>query len=198
VSRTAAAILALAPALAWAAPEEFLVDRAHTTPGFEVLHLGISTQRGRFERTQGRIVLDREAGTGSMEIEIDARTVTTGNSILDAVLRSEDFFDVERFPTIAFRGARFEFEKGVPRRVHGELTLLGKARPVTLEVERFGCTRLPFFVRTTCGADASARVSRGAFGMSSYSLYIGDEVRIVIQIEAVKVEAPAEPAISGG
>ena len=78
------AVLAL-PALA--APEDFVVDPPTPTPSFEVSHLGISTQRGRFERTTGRIVLDREAGTGTIEIVIDASTVSTGNAMLDAVLR---------------------------------------------------------------------------------------------------------------
>ena len=96
------------------------------------------------------------------------------------------------------RGERGPGEGGVPRRAQGELTLLGVCRPVTLAIEHFGCTRLPFFLRTTCGADVVATLSRAAFGMTSYPQFIGDEVRVVIQIEAVKVEAPAEPPAAGG
>ena len=194
-----ACVLASLGALpAAAANEEFTIDRAHTSPGFEVLHLGISTQRGRFEKTTGKIVLDRDAGKGSIDINIDTTSVSTGASTLDAVLRGEDFFNVERFPSIAFHSETMEFEKGVPKRAQGELTLLGVTKPVTLEIERFGCTRLPFFVRTTCGADVVAKLSRSAFGMSRYLMYIADEVKIVIQIEAVKNEPAAEPAPSGG
>lgn len=194
----ALACLGLTAQCAWAAPEEFTIDRAHTYPGFEVLHLGISTQRGRFERTSGTIVIDREAGTGTVDIVIDTTTVSTGNAVLDGALRGEDFFDSERFPAITFHADRVEFEHGAPRRAQGNLTLLGVTRGVTLQIERFGCTRLPFFVRTTCGADAIARIDRTDFGMSRYRAFIADEVRIVIQIEAVKVEAAVEPSPSGG
>lgn len=195
----AAACAALSRAgAAAAAPEEFVIERAHTYPGFEVVHLGISTQRGRFDRTTGKIVLDREAGTGAVEIVIDAPSVSTGYSQLDAVLRGEDFFDVEKYPRITFRSSRVEFEKGVPKRAVGELTLLAATKPVTLAIERFGCTRRPFLVRTTCGADASATISRSAFGMDRFSAFVADEVRIVIQVEAVKTEPAVEPPASGG
>lgn len=197
----APAALAAAAALAGpalAAPEEFIVDRGHTFPTFEVLHLGISTQRGRFERTTGRIVLDREARTGTLTIEIDTRSVSTGNPLLDEALRGEDFFAVDKHPKMVFEAGRMEFEKGEPRRAQGELTLLGVRRPVAISIERFGCTRRPFFVRTTCGADVVATLSRSAFGMTSYPAFIGDEVKVVIQIEAVKTEPAVEPPPAGG
>jgi len=181
-----------------AASEEFLVDPSHTYPLFEVRHLGISTQRGRFEKTEGRIVLDAQAGRGTIDIVINATTVSTGNRLLDAQLKGEDFFDVERFPTITFRSTRLEFEKAQPKLAVGELTMLGITQPVTLVVEKYGCTRLPFFVRLTCGADVAATISRSAFGMKSYANFIGDEVRIAVQIEAVKQERAAEPASAGG
>ena len=200
ITRSAAltALTALLALPVLAATEEYTIDKAHTSPGFEVLHLGISTQRGRFEKTTGKIVLDREAGQGSIDIVIDTTSVSTGATLLDGVLRGDDFFNVERFPTIAFHSKSMEFEGGVPKRALGDLTLLGITKPVTLAIERFGCTRLPFFVRTTCGADVSTRLSRTAFGMSRYLTYISDEVKIVIQIEAVKNEPAAEPAPSGG
>ncbi len=191
-----AALLALQGARA--APEEFTVDRAHTFPAFEVLHLGISTQRGRFDRTSGRITLDRAAGQGTIDVEIDTAAVSTGNGSLDAALRGEDFFHVEKHPRMVFRSKQLQFEEGVPRRVTGELTLLEATLPVTLEIERFACTRLPLLVRTTCGADLSATLSRAAFGMGSYAKFIGDEVRIRIQVEAFKVEPAAQPPAPGG
>ena len=71
---------------------------------------------------------------------------------------------------------------------------------MTLLINRFACTRKPFLVRTTCGADIVATISRSAFGMTSYAMFIGDEVRLVIQIEAVKEEPAPAPstAPSGG
>jgi polyisoprenoid-binding protein YceI len=186
------------PPVALAATETYTIDPAHTMPGFEVSHLGISTQRGRFERTAGTIALDREAGSGAVAIEIDAASVTTGTSKLDVTVRGEDFLDAANHPHITFHAERFKFEKDVPVSAEGELTLLGVTKPVTLSITHFACTRKPFLVRTTCGADASATISRSAFGMSRFASFLGDDVRIVIQVEAVKEEAAAAPTSSGG
>ncbi len=192
----AAAALAVLPALA--APEEFVVEAGHTFPRFAVSHLGISTQHGRFDRSSGRVVLDREAGTGTIEVAIDARSVSTGNPALDAVIRGEDFLDAARFPEIAFRARSIDFEGSVPRRAAGELTLAGRTRPVVLEIVRFGCTRLPFLVRLTCGADAVASLRRSEFGMAAFAGLVGEEVRLEIQVEAVRQEPAAAPAPAGG
>jgi polyisoprenoid-binding protein YceI len=197
-ARAGLCVLAACAASVHAAPEEFVVDPGHTYPSFEVRHLGISTQRGRFEKTKGRIVLDRAAGTGAIEIDIDTTTLSTGNRLLDAQLKGDDFFDIEKFPAITFRSTQVELDKGELKRAQGSLTMLGVSQPVTLDVEHFGCTRLPFFVRLTCGADAVAHVSRTAFGMSRFTSFISDDVRIVIQIEAVKQEPAQEPAPAGG
>jgi polyisoprenoid-binding protein YceI len=195
VARIALALVAAAaPALA---AESYVVEPGHTFPMFEVSHLGISTQRGRFERTTGRITLDRDARAGTVDIEIEAASASTGNPKLDVAVRGEDFFDAEHHPRIAFKSSRVEFDGARPARVEGSLTLLGVTRPVTLALSHFECTSKPFFVKTTCGADASATVSRAAFGMKRYASFIGDEVRIVIQVEAVK-EENASPAEGGG
>lgn len=197
-SRAAAVACLLAAPQALAAPEEFTVDPTHTYPGFAVVHLGISTQRGRFDRTTGTIVIDRVTGKGSIEIAIDTPSISTGSSKLDAVLRGEDFFHVEQHPRIAYKSNALEFESGVPRKAFGEFTLLGVTKPVTLAIDHFACTRLPFLVRTTCGADVSATISRSAFGMNRFTAFISDDVKIFIQIEAVKVEPAVEPAPAGG
>jgi len=195
--RAAALLPALLALPALGAPEEFVVEPAHTFPAFAVSHLGISTQRGRFERTDGRIVLDREAGTGSVDVSIDAASVSTGNASLDAVLRGEEFFNAARFPAVSFRARLLRFQDGVPKRASGELTLAGVTRAVEVGVERFGCTRLPFLVRLTCGADLSAIIRRSDFGMKAYAGLVGDEVRLEIQVEAVRTEPAPVPATEG-
>jgi polyisoprenoid-binding protein YceI len=196
--RALAAALAFGAPAALAAPEAFTVDPGHTFPAFEVVHLGISTQRGRFDRTSGRIEIDREAGTGRIELAIETASVSTGNKALDGVLKGEDFFDVEKHPRMTFRANRVEFDKGEPRRAQGELTMNGVTRPVALTVDRFACTRLPFLVRLTCGADVTATLKRGEFGMSRFSNFVADEVRIVVQVEAVREEPATAPPASGG
>ena len=195
--RALAAALALAAPAAFAAPEVFTVDPGHTFPAFEVVHLGLSTQRGRFDRTSGRIELDREAGTGRIELAIETASVSTGNRALDGVLRGEDFFDVERFARMTFRASAIEFDKGEPRRARGDLTMNGVTKPVALTVERFACTRLPFLVRVTCGADVTATIRRSDFGITRFANFVADEVRIVAQVEAVREEPPAAPGASG-
>jgi polyisoprenoid-binding protein YceI len=185
--------LAVLAGPALAAPEEFAVDQQHTFPMFEVEHLGISTQRGRFDRTKGRIVLDRDAGTGSIDVSIDAASVSTGNSALDAVIRGEDFLDAARHPALTFRADAIVFENGLPRRADGELGIAGMKRPVQLRVTRFACTRLPFLVRYTCGADIEASLRRSEFGMTAYAGFVGDEVKLRIQAEAVRVERVEQP-----
>jgi polyisoprenoid-binding protein YceI len=192
-SAAACAVLA-----AHAQPESYVVDPAHTFASFGVDHLGIATQRGRFDRSRGRIVLDRESGQGLVEIEIDAASISTGNPKIDALLRSEDFFDVERHPHIAYRATRLAFEAGQLARVDGELTLLGVTRPVAIAIARTACTVKPFLVRTTCGADGAARFSRADFGMKGLAAFIGDEVRIDVQVEAVRQEPAAPPGASQG
>ncbi len=183
-----------------AAAEEYAIDQQHTFPAFEVEHLGISTQRGRFERTTGRILLDRDSGTGSVEVAIDATSVSTGNAALDAVIRGADFLNAERHPALTFRADAIAFENGEPRRARGELSIAGATRPVELRLTRFGCTRLPFLVRYTCGADIAASVKRSEFGMTAYAGLVGDEVKLLIQVEAVRVEraVPPGPAEQGG
>ena len=196
--RFVAVALAFAAPAALAAPEAFNVDPGHTFPAFEVVHLGISTQRGRFDRTSGRIEIDREAGTARIELAIETASVSTGNKALDGVLKGEDFFDVQKHPRITFRASEVDFEKGEPRRARGELTMNGVTKPVALVVERFACTRLPFLVRLTCGADVTATLRRGEFGMGRFSNFVADEVRIVVQVEAVREEPPAAPLAGGG
>jgi polyisoprenoid-binding protein YceI len=194
----AAALLACAALPALAQPEEFVVEPGHTFPSFAVRHLGVSTQKGRFDRTSGRIVIDRDAGTGSIDIAIETRSASTGNAALDAVVRGDDFLDAEHHPVIRFRSSSVAFEQGVPKRAAGELTMAGATRPVELRIARFGCTRLPFLVRLTCGADAAASVKRSDFGLTAFAGLVGDEVEIDIQVEAVKQEAPPQPQPSGG
>src|SRR5476651_2236037 len=114
VRRGCLALFAAASLPALAATETYRIDPMHTRPGFEIAHLGISTQRGRFDRTTGRVTLDREAGTGSVAIEIDATSISTGTPLLDSALRGEDFFDVARHPRLSFRSERMVFDHGVP------------------------------------------------------------------------------------
>ena len=163
-----------------AAPENFAIDPAHTVTAFEVARFAIPPLHGRFAQVAGSISLDRESRSGSIAIEIDATTVTIGRGWFDAEVKGEDFFDIAHHPRLTYRSERLEFEGDRPVRAEGALTLRGVTHPVTLELRQFACTR------AACAADIIARISRFAFGMSGYRGFIADEVRLTIQVEAVR------------
>jgi polyisoprenoid-binding protein YceI len=181
--------LALAAALAClpaTAAETFTVDPNHTFPSFEVMHLGFSVQRGRFNRTSGRITLDTAARTGTADITIDAASISTGVEKLEQHLRREDFFNVEKFPTITFKSERFVFEGEKVRSVAGELTILGVTRPVSLTANYFSCGDHPLAKRKACGGDFVTTVKRTEFGMKYAVPAVADEVTLRINVEALK------------
>jgi len=171
---------------AYAGMESFTVDPRHTYPSFEVNHMGLSTQRGRFNGAAGKITLDREAKKGSVQIEIDAATVSTGLEELEKHLKNEDFFNVGKHPKIIFKSNAVEFAGDNPRSVHGDLTLLGVTRPVTLSISSFSCRVHPINKKYVCGADASTAIKRSDFGMTYAIPGVSDEVKLFIQVEAFK------------
>lgn len=185
-------LLLLAAAPAHAEVERFTIDARHTYPSFEISHMGLSTQRGRFNTTSGRMTLDRAGKKGSIEIEIDAASVSTGLAELEKHMRDEDFFNVGKYPVITFRSADFEFEGDSPRGLKGELTMLGVTRPVTLAISSFGCKVHPMNKRYVCGADASASIKRSEFGMGYAIPAVSDEVRLLIQVEAFREDGPKQ------
>jgi polyisoprenoid-binding protein YceI len=191
VRRTAALVAAMIAAAvaapASAQPETYTVDPTHTFPSFEISHLGFSTQRGRFNATSGKVVLDAAARTGSVEVTIDTNSIDTGLEALEKVLRSEEWFSVAQFPTMTFKGDRMRFDGDRLAGVDGTLTLRGVSRPVNLKVDNFRCGMHPLAKKPACGADASAVIRRSEFGMVKFPApAVGEEVRIAIQIEAIR------------
>jgi len=167
---------------------DYVVDPGHTYANFEVDHLGFSTQRGRFNRTTGSIRFDDEALTGDIDIRIDAASLDTGLILRDEVLRGDQWFDVERYPELRFKSARLIFADNRLAAVDGELTLLGESRPLRLEILRFKCGFNLAARKRGCGADAVGVVHRSEFGMRSGLPFVGDEVRLRIQVEAYPPE----------
>ena len=177
---------------AWAIPEEFSIDPQHTYATFEVNHLGISTQRGRFNETSGKVVLDPQGDNNNIEIKINARSIDTGNESMEKLLRGDDFFNTEKYPDILFNARKIIFNNEKPEIIEGELTLLGVTKPVTLNVLSYNCTRKPFLIRLTCGIDAAAIIKRSEFGMNNLLSFVSDEVKLLIQVEAFK----RQPAVT--
>lgn len=185
-----AALAAAASFAALAAPETYVLDPHHTLPGFAINHLGMSTVRGMFEGTTGKVVLDRAAKTGSIELKIPTASVYTGYTkptgegrTRDDHLRSADFFNVAEFPDMTFKSTRIHFTGDKPDTIEGTLTLLGVTKPVTLKVDSFNCGPNPMSKQAMCGADVSGTIKRSDFGMKFGIPVIADEVHLAIAVE---------------
>jgi polyisoprenoid-binding protein YceI len=189
-----AAVLALAlPLSALAAPESYTVDPNHTYAHFEVEHLGVSNFRGRFDRSSGKITIDRAAKSGAVELAIETASVSTGDNVkgsrprtLDEHLRTADFFNVAEFPRMSFKSTAVKFAGDAPAEVTGNLTLLGVTKPLTLKVERWVCKDNPMSKKPMCGGNATASLKRTDFGMKYGVPAVGDEIRLWFEFESYK------------
>lgn len=182
--------LAFGPAsFAFEPLERFEFDSKHTLPLFEVNHLGFSTQRGRFDRTSGQITLDRADRKGQVSFVIDAQSINMGSEVWNEKMRSADFFDTARFPEIRFESDRLIFEGDRPVAAEGTLTLLGVHQPIRLEIRGFTCGENPILHKPLCAADIEASLKRSAFGLSRYIPEISDEVRVLVPVEAFRLDS---------
>ena len=182
--------LTLAPILsagAVAAPVKYAIDGDHAYPSFEADHFGgMSVWRGKFNKTSGTVVLDREAKTGAVDVTIDLSSVDTGLDKLNTHLKGADFFDTAKYPSLVFKSSNFRFKGEAVDEVAGELTMHGATKPVTLKAERFVCTAHPMRKTPVCAGDFSATIQRSDWGISTYSPNVGESVTLSIQVEALK------------
>lgn len=182
------AAVAVLGGAAFAAPKSYDIDPQHTSPSFEADHFGgVSVWRGKFTKTTGKITLDREAGTGTVDVSIDAASVSTGVDDLDKHLRGPDFFDVTKFPAATYKGKFSKFKDGAPIEVQGDLTMRGVTKPVTLKLNSFKCVPHPMKkAPELCGADAHATFNREDFGITfGKNLGFDMQVKLAIQVEAM-------------
>ena len=182
------AVLALLAGSALAAPVTYEIDPAHTYPSFEADHMGgLSIWRGKFEKTSGTIVLDREQGTGTVEVTVDPSSIDFGHQKLNEHVKSGEMLDVAKYPTATYKGTLANFKNGAPTEVQGELTLHGVTKPVTLTIKQFLCKPNPMTKKEVCGADASGTFNRSDFGVSYGDKYgFNMQVKLAIQIEAIR------------
>ena len=174
------AIATLAAALsgtALAAPETFVIDNTHTFPSFSYSHFGYTTQQSRFNKTSGKVVLDKSARTGSVDVVIDTTSVDSGYSVFNEHLQGADFLDTAKFPTATFKSTSVTFDGDKPATITGNLTL---------KVTGYQLMPHPMLKNDAIGANATTTVKRTAFNMGKYAPYVGDDVTISIAIEAIK------------
>ena len=178
--------IAAASAGAIAAPTSYTIDPTHTYPSFEADHMGISYWRGKVNKNSGVVVLDKQAGTGTVEISIDLASIDFGLEAMNAWAIGEKFFNVTKSPTALYKGRLEQFVNGSPTLVNGELTLNGHTKPVQLVIARFKCIPHPMLKRELCGADASGSFQRDAFGLDAGKDY-GFNMNVTLRIQAEAV-----------
>lgn len=187
MKRLALATLAIAvSASAVAAPETFVIDNDHTFPSFSYSHFGYTVQSSRFNKTSGKIVLDKAAKTGSVDVTIDTKSVDTGSTLFNEHIQGADFLDTAKYPTANFKSTSVTFDGDKPATIAGNLTLKGVTQPVTLKVTGYQLMPHPMLKKDAIGANATTTVKRTEFGAGKYAPYVGDDVTIYIAIEAVK------------
>ena len=173
--------------LAHAEVSTYSIDPTHTFVTFEVTHFGTSTNRGRFDKKEGTIVLDKVAKTGKVELTLDTSSINTGTTAFDKHLQSDSFFNSAAFPNAKFVSNNFSFSGDKVSEVSGQLTLLGKTNPVVLKATNFNCYINPMLKREVCGGDFETTIVRSQWDMGwGVNLGIPDSVKLAVQVEAVK------------
>jgi len=193
LKRLGGIIAAALPLVALAAPESYTMDPYHTFPHFEVGHFGYTNIRGRFDKTAGKLTIDRVAKTGTLDITVQTASVNTGDhergdrpSTRDEHLRTADFFNVIEFPSMTFRSTGVKFSGDHPAIIAGNLTLLGVSRPVTLQIQAWRCGQHPVSKKEMCGGSAVGSFKRSEFGVKYGLQFFSDEIKLWIGFEAYK------------
>ena len=187
----AIALTLAAPVLAHA--DTWQIDPMHTSVEFTVRHMMISNVKGTFEMTSGTITVEgSDPTTAKIDAVIDASSINTRVERRDADLKSPDFLDVAKYPTITFKSTKVEAAGEGKWKVTGNLTLHGVTKPVVLDVESTGAPIHDPMGNTRAGASATTKINRKDFGLTynktleSGGVMVGDEVSITIDVEAIK------------
>ncbi|QRK13179.1 polyisoprenoid-binding protein [Archangium violaceum] len=194
-----AALVLAAPSFAFAA--EFEIDAAHSAAQFSVKHMMVSNVRGAFSKVTGKANIDEKDITRStVEATIDATTINTNEPKRDEHLRSADFFDTAKYPTITFKSTKVE-KAGANLKVTGNLTMHGVTKPVVLDVEGFTTEAKDPWGNIKRGGTATTKINRKDFGLGWNSVLetggvaVGEEVAITLDLELNKKQAaPAKAA----
>lgn len=175
---------------------EWTFDPSHSTVGFTVRHLMVTKVHGQFQKWNGQLLIDDTDITKStVNVAIETSSVDTKEEKRDAHLRSPDFFNSEKYPTMTFKSTRVE-KKGNDLVVTGELTLNGHTKTIALDVELTDTVKDPWG-GTRRGFEAKGAISRKDFDISfnaaleAGGVVVGDEVKINLDIQAIKAVAVA-------
>ena len=179
------------------------IDPSHTRAGFSVRHMMIANVHGQFETVTGTVDFNEaDPARSAVDVQIDVASLNTRDEKRDAHLRSADFFDVEKYPTLTFTSKRVEKLGENHGRIIGDLTIKGTTKEVALDVEYIGQAKSPWGT-TSAGFTARAKVNRKDWGLNwnvaleTGGVLVGDTVNIDIEAEIVKVpEAQPETVLN--
>lgn len=190
---TAASLLLVLASLARA--EKWEIDVAHSSVGFSVRHMVVTKTHGKFNDFNGYIDFDgKNVEKGSVEITAQIASIDTDNKKRDDHLRSPDFFDAEKFRTMIFKSKKVIKGKGSEFKLEGDLTIKDVTKEVTFDCEFNGVINDPMG-NTRAGFSATAKINRQDFNvkwsksLDAGGLVVGDEVKINLEIEAVKTQS---------
>ena len=180
------------------------IDPSHSQIQFAVRHMMISNVRGRFEDFSGTVDFnENDLSTLAVDVSIDTASINTRDEKRDEHLRSADFFNSAEFPTMTFKSTGVEKVNDSNLKLHGNLTIMGTTKPVTLDIEYAGTVVSPWGT-TSAGFSASAKINRKEWGLvwnatlEAGGLLVGEDIKIELELELVKeqvaVEAEAEAA----
>ena len=180
-----APLAAFVCAAAFAAPVTYVLDPKHTYPSFAADHMGgLSVWRGKFTSTTGKVVYDKDAKSGTIDVTVDLSSVDFGNAKLDEHAKSPEIFDTAKYPTATYSGKFTQFNASGPTEAQGTFTLHGVSKPLTLKIDSFKCMQSPMTHKEVCGADASATFDRSDYGIDFGKTYgFKMWVKLEIQVE---------------
>jgi polyisoprenoid-binding protein YceI len=169
------------------------IDPAHSVAEFKVKHMMISNVKGKFTNVKGQLSLDEDDITQShVDASLDAASITTNEAQRDAHLKSADFFDVERFPTLFFKSTRVTRSGDGELAVEGDLTIHGVKRNVVFTVEEPTAPARDPWGNTRVGLSATTKINRKDFGLTwnavleTGGILVGDDVTITLDVQFVK------------
>ena len=177
----------------------WIIDTSHSAIQFSVKHLGISTVRGTFTSFTGTIDADEQNPTAAkVDVQIETASINTRDEKRDAHLRSPDFFDVEKFPTLTFKSTKVQKVSKTKLKITGDLTMHGVTKPVTLDAEISPEVANPFSGNPTRAVTATGVIVRQEWNLKWQApaeavKVVGDEVKISIEAELV-IRPAAPPA----
>ena len=195
----ALALAATIPGLAAAEASSWTIDPAHTSSQFSVRHLVISTVRGQFGKTTGTLRLDeKDFSKSAVEATIDVSSIDTRVADRDTHLKSPDFFDAAKYPTMTFKSTKVAKAGAGKLKVTGDLMLKGTTKPVVLDVSYTPAAITGMHGESRRGFSATTKINRKDFGLNWSKVVeagpvVGDEVTIVVDAEAIK-DQPKEQA----